>query len=170
VFRRAQSIIGFGATIGFAAIIGVSIAGCSSDSDSAGGSTTQSQPTSPRPEASAEFCSFGEQFLDRGTALTAAMEGNDATLLKAATDDTTAQIDGMTTSAPTQIAADLAVVRSLYAEFVAVLDGGNYDLVALSSDPAAQAVVDKLNSPEASNASSRVETFLTDACGITTES
>ena len=164
MFRKAHSIIGF------AAIVGVFLAGCSSDSDSTSESSTTSTATSPAPTASGEFCSFGEQFLDRGIALTAAMESNDATLLKAATGDTTTQIDGMTSSAPTDIAADLAVVRSLYAEFVAVLDAGSYDLVALSSDPAAQAVVDKLNSPEASNASSRVESFLTDACGITTES
>ena len=164
MFRKAQSIIGF------AAVIGVSIAGCSSDSDSASESTTKPVATSPPAEASAEFCSFGEQFLDRGTALAAAMDSNDAALLRAATGETTTQIEGMTTSAPPAIADDLAVVRSLYAEFVTVLEGGSYDLVALSTDPTAQAVVDKLNSPDASNASTRLDSFLTEACGITTES
>jgi hypothetical protein len=164
VFRKAQSIIGF------TAIVGVSIAGCTSDSDSASESTIRPVASASAPDASAEFCSFGEQFLDRGTALTAAMDSNDATLLRAATGETTTQIDGMTASAPPDIADDLAVVRSLYAEFVTVLEGGSYDLVALSTDPAAQAVVEKLNSPEASNASTRLDTFLTDACGIITES
>ena len=164
MFRKAQSIIGF------AAIVGVSITGCSSDSDSRSEATTKPVASSPAPEASAEFCSFGEQFLDRGTALTAAMDSNDAALLQAATGETTTQIEGMTKSAPPEIADDLAVVRSLYAEFVGVLEGGDYDLVALSADPVAQAVVEKLNSPDASNASTNLDAFLTDACGITTES
>ena len=98
------------------------------------------------------------------------MDSNDGAMLQAATGETTTQLEGMTKSAPTEIAADLAVVSSLYAEFVAVLEGGSYDLVALSSDPVAQAVVEKLNSPEASNSSTKVDAFLTDACGITSES
>jgi hypothetical protein len=164
VLRRGHSIIGL------AAVVCALITSCSNDSDSERGSNTVPGAMTTTPEASAEFCAFGERFVDRGTAMAAAMDSTDAALLQSATDETTTQLEGMTASAPGEIADDLAVVRSLYAEFVAVLKGGNYDLVALSTDPAAQAVVDKLNDPQATTASTRLDAFLTDACGITTES
>jgi len=149
--------------IGFLIVAGVFASACTSDS-------TSSPAGSTAPQASGEFCSFGEKFLDRGEAMTEAFDGNDPRLLQAATAGTTAQVDGMVAHAPAQIAADLAVVQATYKEFVAVLESGDYDLVALTGDPEAQAVIDSLDSPDVSNASTRVDTFLTQACGITTQS
>ncbi len=177
----------------FAAAFTVSLAACGGDdsgssaSDEGSDSTEAPAASSDAPDSSAggdesaattgapdfsgdgggEFCSqaqgFDEVFGDE------AFQSNDPADLEDqfnASQEASAQLEE---SAPDEIKADVAILADAIGGLIEVFAAADYDFTQLASDPEAIAQLEAFSSAEITDASTRVEAYLTEVCGISTD-
>jgi hypothetical protein len=69
-------------------------------------------------------------------------------------------------SAPDEIKDDVSTVSAALTSLIGVLESANYDFTKLAQDPAALAQLESFSSQEVTDASARVEAYLSQVCGI----
>jgi hypothetical protein len=176
----------------FAAAFTVSLAACGGDdsssaSDEGSDSTEAPAASSDAPDSSAggdesaattgapdfsgdgggEFCSqaqgFDEVFGDE------AFQSNDPADLEDQFNASQEALAQLEESAPDEIKADVAILADAIGGLIEVFAAADYDFTQLASDPEAIAQLEAFSSAEITDASTRVEAYLTEVCGISTD-
>jgi hypothetical protein len=71
-------------------------------------------------------------------------------------------------SAPDEIKADVKTVSDAFTSLIAVFESANYDFTKLAQDPEALAKLEGFDSQEVQDASTRIEAYFSQVCGIST--
>lgn len=71
-------------------------------------------------------------------------------------------------SAPDEIKADVKTVSDAFTSLIAVFESANYDVTKLTQDPAALAKLESFSGQEVQDASTRIEAYFSQVCGIST--
>ncbi len=136
---------------------------------SAGGDESAASTGAPdfSGEGGGEFCSqaqgFDEVFGDE------AFQSNDPADLEDQFNASQQALADLENSAPDEIKEDVGVIADALAGLIEVFEAANYDFTALAQDPEAIAQLEAFSSSEITDASTRVEAYLTEVCGISTE-
>jgi hypothetical protein len=71
-------------------------------------------------------------------------------------------------SAPDEIKADVTTVSEAFTSLIAVFESANYDFTKLAQDPEALAKLESFGGQEVQDASTRIEAYFSQVCGIST--
>jgi hypothetical protein len=77
-------------------------------------------------------------------------------------------LDELADKAPDEIKADVQTLSNALSTLIEVFESVDYDFTKLAQDPAAAAKLQEFDSQELTDASARVEAYLTQVCGIDT--
>jgi hypothetical protein len=133
---------------------------------SAGGDESAASTGAPdfSGEGGGEFCSqaqgFDEVFGDE------AFQSNDPANLEDQFNASQQALAELENSAPDEIKDDVGIIADALAGLIEVFSAANYDFTALAQDPEAIAQLEAFSSAEITDASTRVEAYLTEVCGI----
>jgi hypothetical protein len=119
-------------------------------------------------DADSEFCELARRVEDSEF-----LEGDDPEQLREEYQDVSEAFDQLRDTAPDEIRDDIQLLGDQLDEFIAVLDEYDFSFTALAEaaadNPELAASLDAVSSPEFEEASDRVDTYVTDVCGISTE-
>lgn len=142
------------------ALASFALAACGDDDESGSGARAA---TATKGDA---FCTAAAAADETGDGTSAALESGDPAVIKASVDASVAAAQAAQKLAPTDIAATVAsvieaqiLVRDLFAS-------NDYDLAAVAQDPAFEEL--QANT-EMADASTELDTYLEDKCGITAD-
>ncbi|RPI12163.1 MAG: hypothetical protein EHM63_00185 [Actinobacteria bacterium] len=133
---------------------------------SAGGDESAASTGAPdfSGEGGGEFCSqaqgFDEVFGEE------AFQSNDPADLEDQFNASQQALADLENSAPDEIKEDVGIIADALAGLIEVFESANYDFTQLAQDPDAVAQLEAFNSAEITDASTRVEAYLTEVCGI----
>ena len=71
-------------------------------------------------------------------------------------------------SAPDEIKADVTTVSEAFTSLISVFESANYDFTKLAQDPEALAKLESFSGQEVQDASTRIEAYFSQVCGIST--
>ena len=71
-------------------------------------------------------------------------------------------------SAPDEIKADVKTVSEAMSSLISVFESANYDFTKLAQDPEALAKLESFDGQEVQDASTRIEAYFAQVCGIST--
>jgi len=173
----------------FAAAIVVGLAACGDDGGSAvGPDATSGSSGSEAPAASSDAGggssagttavpdfsgSGGEAFCGQAKDLEGVFSGDsfsntDPASLKDDYEKAQSALDDMADKAPDEIKGDVQTLSNALGTLIEVFESVDYDFTKLVQDPQAAAKLQEFDTQELSDASARVEAYLTQVCGIDT--
>lgn len=173
----------------FAAVIVVGLAACGDDGGSAvGPSGTSGSSGSEAPAASSDAGgdssagttavpdfsgSGGEAFCGQAKDLEGVFSGDsfsntDPASLKDDYEKAQSALDDMADKAPDEIKGDVQTLSNALGTLIEVFESVDYDFTKLAQDPQAAAKLQEFDTQELSDASARVEAYLSQVCGIDT--
>lgn len=113
--------------------------------------------------ASVDFCENARQIVD-GSTLLQDVDFNDTDATRVAFEDFKTLVDNAASSAPSEIADDVALVKAFFDEFLTALEAADYNAVA-----ALGALGDSsIDQEELTAANARVSDYTSSECGIDT--
>jgi hypothetical protein len=139
-------------------------AGTSSGSGSAG--TTAAPNFSG--SGSKEFCAQAKGFQDTFGQNADFGQSSDPAQLKDDFSKAEDALKQLESSAPDEIKADVKTVSESLSSLISVFESANYDFTKLAQDPAALAKLESFDSQEVQDASTRIEAYFSQVCGIST--
>jgi hypothetical protein len=174
----------------FAAAFTISLAACGGDdgdssaSDEGSESTEAPAASSETPDSSAggdesaattaapdfsgeggdEFCGEAQGFNEVFSG--EAFQSDDPANLEEQFNASQQALEQLEESAPDEIKEDVGIIADALAGLIDVFASANYDFTQLAQDPEAIAQLEAFNSQEITDASTRVEAYLTEVCGI----
>jgi hypothetical protein len=140
----------------------------SSDAPDSSAGGDESAATTGAPdfsgEGGGEFCSqaqgFDEAFSDE------AFQPDDPADLEDQFNASQQALADLEDSAPDEIKEDVGILADAFASLIEVFESVNYDFTQLAQDPEAVAQLEAFNSAEITDATTRIEAYLTEVCGI----
>ncbi len=114
-----------------------------------------------------KFCSQAKGFQDSFGANDFSNSSDPAALKDqfAKAEDALKQLES---SAPDEIKADVKTVSAAFSSLISVFESANYDFTKLAQDPAALAKLESFSGQEVTDASTRIEAYFSQVCGIST--
>ena len=174
----------------FAAAIVLTLAACGDDSGSAT-ATTSGSSGSEAPAASSgapdtgsssagttaapnfsgsgseEFCAQAKGF-DETLGASDFGQSSDPAQVKESFTKAQDALKQLESSAPDEIKADVKTVSEAFTSLISVFESANYDFTKLAQDPAALAKLESFSGQEVQDASTRIEAYFSQVCGINT--
>jgi hypothetical protein len=117
---------------------------------------------------SKEFCAQAKGFQDTFGSSDAFGQSTDPAQLKDDFSKAEDALKQLESSAPDEIKADVKTVSESLSSLIAVFESANYDFTKLAQDPAALAKLESFDSQEVQDASTRIEAYFSQVCGIST--
>ncbi len=138
----------------------------SSDTGSGSGSADTTEVPDFSGSGGGEFCGqaqeFDQLFGDQSFA------ADDPAAIEDSFNQAQDALDQLASSAPDEIKADVNTVKAALDSLVEVFESADYDFTKLAQDPEALAKLESFDSQEVTDASARVQAYLTQVCGIET--
>ena len=137
---------------------------------SSGASDSSSAGTTAVPDFSG---SGGEAFCGQAQQMDQLFGGesfnsNDPAALQNDFEQAQGALEDLAKSAPDEIKDDVKTISDALTSLISVFESANYDFTKLAQDPEALAKLESFSSQEVTDASARVEAYLTQVCGIST--
>lgn len=142
-------------------------AGSDSADDTSGGSADSTEVPNFSGSGGDAFCSQAQGFEDTfgGEDFAASTDPNELRDDYAKAQDALSQLED---SAPDEIKGDVQIVSDAMSQLIEVFESADYDFTKLANDPEALAKLESFGSQEVQDASTRVEAYLNDVCGLDT--
>jgi hypothetical protein len=137
------------------------------DTSSGSGSADTTAPNFSG-SGSKEFCAQAKGFQDTFGSNDAFGQSSDPAQLKDDFSKAEDALKQLESSAPDEIKADVKTVSESLSSLIAVFESANYDFTKLAQDPAALAKLESFDSQEVQDASTRIEAYFSQVCGIST--
>jgi hypothetical protein len=139
-------------------------------SSDTGGSDSGSAGTTAVPDFSG---SGGEAFCGQAKDFESVFGGEsfsntDPASLKSDYEKAKSALDDLASKAPDEIKSDVETLSGALSTLMEVFESVDYDVTKLAQDPTAAAKLQDFDTQELSDASARVEAYLTQVCGIDT--
>ena len=115
-----------------------------------------------------EFCAQAKGFEDTFGSNDAFGQSSDPAQLKDDFSKAQDALKQLESSAPDEIKADVKTVSEAMSSLISVFESANYDFTKLAEDPAALAKLESFDSQEVQDASTRIEAYFSQVCGIST--
>jgi len=136
--------------------------------DTSGGSAGTTAAPNFSGSGSKEFCAQAKGFQDTFGSSDAFGQSTDPAQLKDDFSKAEDALKQLESSAPDEIKADVKTVSESLSSLIAVFESANYDFTKLAQDPAALAKLESFDSQEVQDASTRIEAYFSQVCGIST--
>jgi len=145
-------------------------AASSGAADTSSGSGSAGTTAAPNFSGSGgeEFCAQAKGFEDTFGSSDSFGQSTDPAQLKDDFSKAEDALKQLESSAPDEIKADVKTVSESLSSLISVFESVNYDFTKLAQDPAALAKLESFDSQEVQDASTRIEAYFSQVCGIST--